>query len=209
MYIPAKFKQENIEDLISIMRQYPFATLVANSYDGIEVTHLPVLLEKVNDELVLKAHVAKANKIWRQVESGSEVLVIFNGPNCYISPNHYPTKAENGKAVPTWNYVVVHAKGSISYSHDTEWIYSVIDKLTTEHESTLDNPWSITDAPEEFIDKMLPAVVGLEIIINSISGQWKLSQNQPEVNKQGVISGLNAHGDHASTTMAAMISAQL
>ena len=209
MYIPAKFKQDNIEDLVSIMQQYPFATLVANSYDGIEATHFPVLLEQINGELVLKAHVAKANKIWEKVESGSDVLVIFNGPNSYISPNYYPTKAENGRAVPTWNYVVVHAKGKVSYSHDPEWIYRVIDKLTTEHELNLDTPWSISDAPETFIDKMLPAIVGLEIKINSIVGQWKLSQNQPEVNKHGVISGLDALGDHTSTTMAAMVRNQL
>ncbi|TXM07436.1 FMN-binding negative transcriptional regulator [Vibrio parahaemolyticus] len=209
MYIPAKFKQKNIEELVAIMQQYPFATLVANSSDGIEVTHLPVLLEQSDGELVLKAHVAKANKIWEKVESDSDIIVIFNGPNCYISPNYYPTKAENGKAVPTWNYVVVHAKGKVSYSHNSEWIYSVIDKLTTEHESTLDNPWSVADAPEGFIDKMLPAIVGLEIKISSITGKWKLSQNQPEVNKQGVIRGLDALGDDTSTTMAAMVRDQL
>ena len=132
------------------------------------------------------------------VKEGSEILLIFNGPNCYISPNYYPTKKETGKAVPTWNYVVVHVKGRISFIHDEKWVYSMIDSLTSIHESNQDIPWSMADAPETFIKKMLPAIVGIEISIDSIEGQWKLSQNQPQANKLGVVKGLEPHKSDVS-----------
>ncbi|MCJ2376422.1 FMN-binding negative transcriptional regulator [Vibrio sp. ZSDZ34] len=209
MHIPAKFKQDDVEELISVIQQYPFATLVSNSVDGLDAMHLPFLLDRVGDELVLKGHIAKANPLWKKVNSGADVLVIFNCPNCYISPNHYPTKAQNGKAVPTWNYVVVHVQGKVSYSHDPEWIYKVIDNLTTIHEAGSDTPWSIEDAPAKFIEKMLPAVVGVEIEVTSIVGQWKLSQNQPSVNKQGVFDSLIAMDDSNSQGVAVMVRAHL
>ncbi|KOO04475.1 FMN-binding negative transcriptional regulator [Vibrio nereis] len=208
MYIPRKFRQENIEQLVALMQQYPFATLVTHSNEGIDATHLPVMFKQVGERFVLKAHIAKANSLWKEVLSGSEVLVIFNGPNCYISPNHYPTKAEHGKAVPTWNYAVAHVKGTISFIHDPDWIHTAIEELTAEHESQSMKPWSMSDAPDEFIQKLLLAVVGVEIEISSITGQWKLSQNQPDVNKQGVIEGLSSLGDPASQSVASMVREQ-
>tara|TARA_R110001592_G_scaffold363017_1_gene679318 strand:- start:1657 stop:2274 length:618 start_codon:yes stop_codon:yes gene_type:complete len=193
MHIPSKFKQKDESQLKDIICEYPFATLITQSESGMEATHFPVILNSVDGTDVIHAHIAKANKIWETVKEGSEILLIFNGPNCYISPNYYPTKKESGKAVPTWNYVVVHVKGQISFVHDKEWIYNMIDSLTNIHESNQEIPWSISDAPEAFINKMLPAIVGIEISIDSIEGQWKLSQNQPEVNKSGVVKGLDKH----------------
>ncbi|HCE1838700.1 FMN-binding negative transcriptional regulator [Vibrio parahaemolyticus] len=209
MFIPRKFRQEKIEELLAVIQKYSFATLVAYSDNGMEATHLPVLLESVGETLILKAHIAKANPLWKKVQNGSDVLVIFNGPNCYISPNHYPTKAEHGRAVPTWNYVVVHVKGSISFVTDPDWVYSVIDGLTTKHEAGSSNSWSISDAPKEYIQKMLPAIVGVEIEVNSLEGQWKLSQNQPELNQQGVINGLSSLNEPASQAVASMVRAQV
>ena len=196
MHIPQKFKQEEETQLKNVIREYPFATLITHSKSGIEVNHLPVILTKVNGKDVIQAHIAKVNKVWESVENGTEVLIIFNGPNCYISPNYYPTKKESGKAVPTWNYVVVHVKGNISFIHDQQWVYNMINTLTNEHESNQATPWSITDAPETYINKMLPAIVGIEISIDSIEGQWKLSQNQPEINKFGVVKGLFEKGEN-------------
>ncbi|GEA59351.1 FMN-binding negative transcriptional regulator [Vibrio comitans] len=208
MYIPNKFRQENIEQLLGVVEQYPFATLTAQSEDGIEAVHLPLMLEQVDDKLLLKGHIAKANPLWKKVHSGSNVLVIFHGPNCYISPNHYPTKLENGRAVPTWNYVVVHAKGAISFIKDVDWIYSMIDQLTAQHEVNSPYPWSISDAPDGFIEKMLPAIVGIEIKLRAIEGQWKLSQNQPEVNQQGVVNGLSALNEPSALEVASWVRAQ-
>ena len=209
MHIPHKFKQDEENQLIAIMREYPFATLVTHSESGIEATHLPVIFNRADGKNIIQAHIAKANKIWKSVKEGSEILLIFNGPNCYISPNYYPTKKESGKAVPTWNYVVVHVKGTISFIHDEKWIYNMIDSLTKEHESKQDIPWSISDAPDTFINKMLPAIVGIELNINSIEGQWKLSQNQPEVNKFGVIQGLLEKGHTPELKVSGLVKEQI
>ena len=193
MHIPSKFKQSEESQLKRIIREYPFATLITHSESGLEATHLPVILNCVEGIDVIQAHMAKANKLWLSIKENSEILLIFNGPNCYISPNYYPTKKESGKAVPTWNYVVVHVKGRVSFIHDEKWLYNLIDSLTSIHESSQETPWSIADAPDTYIKKMLPAIVGIEVSIDSIEGQWKLSQNQPEINKVGVVKGLEAH----------------
>lgn len=208
MHIPSKFKQTEENQLKAVIEQYPFATLVVHSSSGVEATHFPVILADKNGEEVIQAHIAKANKIWQSVANGTEVLLIFNGPNCYISPNYYPTKKATGKAVPTWNYVAVHVKGKISFIHDNKWIYTMINSLTTKHESDQPIPWSMSDAPESYINKMLPAIVGIEISIDAIEGQFKLSQNQPEVNKNGVVNGLAATGD-ANASSVAMLVAQV
>jgi len=207
MFIPRKFKQENTEDLVELMKKYPFATLITQSEAGIEATHLPMIVEKRSEKFYLKAHIAKANPLWKSVKNGSDVLVTFNGPNCYISPNNYPTKKETGRAVPTWNYVVVHVKGEISFINDPEWIYNAIETLTTIHESQQLEPWSILDAPHEYIQKMLPAIMGIEVEVTSITGQWKLSQNQPEVNQRGVVDALSESTDSSIMEVASMINA--
>lgn len=206
MHIPSKFNKDNTEELIALMREYPFATLVTHTLEnGIDAHHIPVSVLEVDKRLCIRAHVSIANPVWKAIPDGSNVLVIFNGPNCYISPNHYPTKKETGKAVPTWNYVVVHAKGKLSFIQNEEWIRQAIDTLTSEHESTQSEPWSISDAPEPYIQKMLQAVVGLEIEVESIEGQWKLSQNQPELNQHGVIAGLSKNQNTHSESIAEMI----
>lgn len=209
MHIPKQFKQENDTELLELMREYPFATLITHSTSGIEANHLPISLSWQEDKLYLHAHIAKVNSLWQSVAESSEVLVVFNGPNGYISPNHYPTKQQTGKAVPTWNYVAVHVKGSISFIHDAAWIYQALESLTDEHESELDNPWAMSDAPAPYIDKMLPAIVGIEIAVTSITGQWKLSQNQPTVNQIGVVEGLSASDKQNDKTVAAMVRKQL
>jgi len=209
MFIPRTFKQDNIEDLLQLMAQYPFATLITLSETGIDATHLPMFVVKEADKYHLKAHIAKANPLWKSVKNGSDVLVTFHGPNCYISPNHYPTKKQTGKAVPTWNYVVVQVKGTISFIHDSEWIYNAIETLTNIHESAQLQPWSISDAPDEYIQKMIPAIVGIEIEVTSITGQWKLSQNQPQVNQYGVVEGLSQSTDSNIVNIASMINKNL
>ena len=199
MHIPKKFQQNDDQKLKAMMREYPFATLITHSELGMEATHLPVVIANTEGKDSIHGHIAKVNNIWQSTKDGSDVLLIFNGPNCYISPNYYPTKKESGKAVPTWNYVAVHVRGKISFIHDEQWIYNMIDALTTEHEYDQKTPWSMSDAPENYIKKMLPAIVGIEITIDSIEGQWKLSQNQPDINKMGILQGLaNNHNTHQS-----------
>lgn len=209
MHTPIKFQQNEDSQLKSIIREYPFATLITYSESGIEATHLPVTLIDMGEKSIIQAHIARANKLWKSVKEGSEILLIFNGPNCYVSPNYYPTKKESGKAVPTWNYVVVHVKGVISFIHDEKWIYNMIDSLTKEHEAKQDVPWSMSDAPDTYINKMLPAIVGIEIVIDSFEGQWKLSQNQPEVNQVGVIQGLLEKGQACDRKVSELVKAQI
>ena len=207
MHIPKQFQQNDIARLEGLIRDYPFATLITCSDSGIDANHLPVLLTEVRGKKVLQSHIAKANPLWNEVADKAEVLVIINGPNCYISPNHYPTKKETGRAVPTWNYVVVHVKGVMSYRHDKDWLMSMMDRLTHQHESAQDTPWSINDAPQNYIHKMLSAIVGLEIEITSMTAQWKLSQNQPEKNKLGVIAGLSSEREGQYRAIAELVKA--
>lgn len=209
MHIPDKFKQTEEEQLKELIREYPFSTLITHSESGIEANHLPVTLTNIDGKDVIHAHIAKANALWKSVQNGAEILLIFNGPNCYVSPNYYPTKKASGKAVPTWNYVTVHVKGSISFIHDESWIYSILDTLTSEHESNQEEPWSIKDAPETYIKKMLSAIVGIEITIDSILGKWKLSQNQPDINKLGVIKGLLVKGETNEIQVSGLVKKQL
>lgn len=195
MHIPKKFQQDDDDALLALMRSHPFATLITQGASGIEANHLPISLAWQEDVLYLHAHIAKANPLWQSVTELSDVLVVFHGPNTYISPNHYPTKQHTGKAVPTWNYIAVQVKGRISFIHDTQWIYQALETLTAEHESQYVQPWTMSDAPASYIDKMLPAIVGIQIKVTAITGQWKLSQNQPAVNQQGVMAGLSASND--------------
>jgi len=190
MFIPKKFQQIDPHALNDIILQYSFATLITHSDIGLEANHIPFYLTHSGGKTLLQGHIAKTNPLWKNVKNKADVLVVFNGPNCYISPNYYPTKQETNKAVPTWNYVTVHVKGIMSYIHDKEWNLNMINNLTDQHEAKQTIPWSVSEAPDEYIKKMLSAIVGIEIDVSSITGQWKVSQNQSTRNKQGVISSL-------------------
>lgn len=202
MYIPRKFKQDDESQLIELISSYPFAILVCNSLSGFEATHIPLYLVEIPEgNQVLKGHIAKANTLWKIVEKQSSVLVIFQGPQSYISPNYYPTKKEHGKAVPTWNYVSVHIKGEISFINDAEWKLEMLTYLSDKLEVEEASPWKVSDAPKDYIEKQLGGIVGIEITVNSLEGQWKLSQNQPANNQTGVIEGLSESSRFNASTM--------
>ncbi len=205
MHIPKKFQQNDSEQLNDIIQQYPFGSLVTHSDAGIEANHIPFVLNQSHGKDSLQGHIAKVNPLWENINDNDEVLVIFHGPNCYVSPNYYPTKKETGKAVPTWNYIVVHVRGTISFKRDDQWNLEMINQLTAQHEIEQSIPWSTADAPESYIQKMLPAIVGIEIEISSIKGQWKLSQNQPEVNQTGVVEGLSKVDEANSQKIAELV----
>lgn len=205
MHIPKIFQQDDPLLLQEIMVKYPFASLITYSEDGVEVNHLPMYFDKSGDNAVLQGHIAKANPLWKMLNEHLDVLVVFNGPNSYISPNYYPTKQLNGKAVPTWNYIAVHVRGEVKARFDDHFKLQMLNNLTFQHEQFQDKPWSIYDAPSEYINRMLPAIVGIEIQIKSMTGQWKVSQNQPEINKQGIISGLSKVQSDNSVEMATLV----
>jgi len=185
MYIPDHFREDRPEVLRDAVRHIGFATLVT---EGLEANHLPMLLEGN----VLRGHVARANPVWKKGDG--DALAVFLGPHAYISPNWYPSKAETGKAVPTWNYIAVHARGRMRWIDDAEWLRAHGGELSATHEAGRDVPWMISDAPAGYIDSMLRGIVGFELSIQMLEGKWKLSQNRDEADRAGTREGLRRDG---------------
>lgn len=194
MYSPQVFREDNLEVLHALMRAHPLATLVTAGSGGIKATLIPFSVVPDGGNGILRAHLAKANDQVADLGEGKDVLVIFQGPEAYITPSWYATKAEHGKVVPTWNYVVVHARGVPRVTGDHEWLRSQIDELTKAHEGPRASPWEVGDAPEKFIAAQLNGIMGIEIPITTIEGKWKVSQNRSEADRQGVCAGLLREG---------------
>ena len=209
MYLPAHFEESRSEVLHALMRAHPFATLMTQDSDGLEANHLPLHFTAETGPCgTLQGHVARANPLWRQA-ADQEVLVIFHGPQAYVTPSWYPTKREHGKAVPTWNYAVVHVRGRLRVIDDPVWLRQQLDTLVASHEAGFAEPWLIDDAPPGYIDTMLAAIVGIEITITRLSGKWKTSQNQPQANRAGVADGLRCQGTADALLMAELVAGTL
>lgn len=190
MYLPKHFAETDVGVMHDLMRAFPLATLVSHGPDGLSANHIPLQLDTTaGPNGTLRGHIARANPLAKAAVDG-EILVIFRGPEIYISPANYATKAEHGKVVPTWNYTAVHAYGRLRLIDDPAWIFAQISALTATHESRLPQPWAVSDAPADYIDKMLGAIVGIEITIERLIGKWKVSQNQPAVNQESLIAAL-------------------
>ena len=202
MYIPGSFAETRIEVLQGLIRDYPFATVVANAADGLVANHLP--FEWVDG--ALHGHVARGNELARL--DGAEVLAIFQGPDGYISPNWYPTKQETHREVPTWNYAVAHVHGRLKVIKDAAWLRRLLERLTDRHEAAEPRPWHISDAPDDHIEKSLRAIVGLEITVERIEGKFKLNQNHPERNRLGAIAGLRRRDGDGDAELAALMALQ-
>ena len=186
MYTPKHFEEPRIEVMHELMRARPLATLVTLTPGGIDANHIPLhLIDQPAPFGTLRGHVARANTMWRDFSKDTEVLAIFHGPDSYITPSWYATKQETGKVVPTWNYAVVHAHGTLRIFDDAGWVRAQLEALTDHHEAGLDHPWSVADAPHDYIENLLAAIVGFEIVITRLSGKWKVSQNQPAQNQSG------------------------
>lgn len=206
MYIPKQFDEPRVDVLHQLIRSRPFASLVTLSSNGLNANHIPLhLSEQPGPFGTLRGHVARANPIWNDIAKDVEALAIFHGPSAYITPSWYPTKAETGKVVPTWNYVVAHAYGTLRVIDDAAWLRDHLESLTAHNEAAFAEPWRLADAPSDFIEKMMGGVVGIEIVITRLSGKWKTSQNQPIENQAGVIQGLRASGSEETLEMAALV----
>ncbi len=206
MYIPSHFEETRSEVLHDLIRTHPLATLVTMSSGGITANHIPLHLSIEPDgKSILRGHVARANPVWNDLTEVTEALAVFQGPNTYISPSWYPGKREHGKVVPTWNYTAVHAYGRLCAIDDPAWLRRQLESLTAEHEAAFDTPWTIADAPPDFIDRMLSAIVGIEIAVTRLSGKWKTSQNQSAANREGVILGLQGIGSDDAIDMATLV----
>jgi transcriptional regulator len=203
MYLPKHFEVSDPSVLRNLMRDHPFATVVVADASGLSADHIPLLV--MGDDVSgwkLAGHVARANPLWKKAEAGIDCLVIFHGPQHYISPNWYATKKEHGKVVPTWNYEVVHVQGCLRAMDDVVWLREFLQRLTETHEADQPKPWQVEDAPEEYLQRMLQAVVGIEIEIVTLTGKAKLSQNQPESNQESLIAALRSKGSEALEQMA-------
>lgn len=212
MYTPKHFEETRPEAMRELIGAHPLATVVTMTARGLDANLIPLLFRPDGSALgTLIGHVARANPMWKDYRPEVEVLAIFQGPEAYITPAWYPTKAETGKAVPTWNYAVVHARGTMRAIEDRTWLRAQIEALTAHMETPRAElsgavPWAPADAPADYIETMLGAIVGIEIAIGDLSGKWKVSQNQPARNQDGVIAGLMATaGDTAAEAMAKLI----
>ncbi|WP_308364802.1 MULTISPECIES: FMN-binding negative transcriptional regulator [unclassified Microbulbifer] len=206
MYIPSSFRQEDMAALHQLMRDRPLATLVTSSPDGPNANHIPLqLVAEPGSRGVLRGHIARANPLAREAEEPLQALAIFCGPDSYISPSWYPEKVEHGKVVPTWNYVAVHARGSLRIVEEPHWLREQLEGLTGQKEAGAPSPWSVADAPEDFIEKLSAAIVGIELSIDTLEGKWKVSQNQRRATREGVAGGLRERAGDGDGDMAALV----
>ncbi|ASG23202.1 FMN-binding negative transcriptional regulator [Nitrospirillum viridazoti] len=196
MYRPTHFKEDRLPVLHQAMTAIGLANLVTVGADGIpQASPLPLLLRADEGPYgTLYGHVAKANPQWRETPAGSPALAIFMGPDAYITPSWYATKAETGKVVPTWNYATIHARGPITFFEDADALLDLVGGLTDRHEGSRTAPWTVADAPADFIQAQLRGIVGFRLMLTSIEGKWKMSQNRPAADRDGTANGLARDG---------------
>jgi transcriptional regulator len=210
MYLPKHFEEPRLEVLHALMRARPLATVVTLTASGLNANHIPLLLlDEPAPYGTLRGHVARANPMGRDLVSDVETLVVFQGPDHYITPSWYATKHEDGKVVPTWNYAVVHACGTLRVVDDPAWLWAQMEALTDHSEAMFAEPWAVSDAPREYVEARMAATVGIELVITRLIGKWKTSQNQPARNQAGVVAGLRARGDNEAAEMAALVAARM
>jgi transcriptional regulator len=206
MYLPKHFEETRVPLLHGLIRTYPLGALVMPGPDGLDANHIPFEIDPEPGPFgTLRGHIARANPLWREHSANAAALVIFQGPDTYVSPSWYATKTDTGKVVPTWNYAVVHAHGAVRFIDDRTWLRGFVEKLTNRHESPRREPWSITDAPPDYIESHLGAIIGLEIPIARLVGKWKVSQNRPDADREGAAEGLSREGGPAGDAMARLI----
>ena len=192
MYLPKHFEQPDRDALTALVRERPLATLVVATPDGPTADLIPLEFDAAaGAHGTLRGHVARANPLWRN--AGAQALAIFTGPDAYVSPNWYPSKREHGKVVPTWNYTMVQGRGTLRAVDDAAWLRAFVGQLTQRHEASQPQPWQVSDAPEDFVQQILRAIVGIEIeLVSPLTGKWKVSQNRSAADREGIVQGMAA-----------------
>jgi transcriptional regulator len=209
MYQPDDFHVEDVSEMHALMRARPFATLVSSGSAGLYASHLPTVLKDEGPCGVIECHLARPNPHWKDLAEGNEALMIFQGPEGYITPNWYPSKAQHGKAVPTWNFAVVHAYGRPEVMKDKDWLLQHVTELTAQQESSEAEPWAPSDAPATYIDVMLRGIVGFRFAITRLEGKWKMSQNREVQDRLGVVKGLSARATGDDLEIAEVVSRRI
>lgn len=210
MYTPAHFAETRLDVMHALIAAHPLGTLVTLTSAGLDANHIPFEIDPAPSAAAphgtLRAHVARANPVWQDFSRDVDVLVVFQGPQAYITPTWYvETKPAGGKVVPTWNYCVVHAHGPLIVRDDPAWLRGQLERLVHRHESTQPAPWHLADAPADFIEKQIAAIVGIEIPITRLSGKWKVSQNRSPADRAGVATGLRASRAADAAAMADLV----
>lgn len=206
MYVPSQFRENRVPILHETIRRVALGALVTYGSEGIEASHVPMLVDPDPAPYgTLVGHVARANPQWRRTMSEVLALAMFVGPETYITPAWYATKRATGKVVPTWNYVAVHAYGALTWFEDAERLRKLVTRLTETHEAPREAPWAVSDAPEDFVQAMLKAIVGFELPIQRLEGKWKMSQNRPAEDRAGVLDGLSREGGPMEAEVAEQI----
>jgi transcriptional regulator len=200
MYQPSHFRQDDPAALQALIEAHPLGTWVTQQDGGFTADHVPFLFDA--SRRVLLGHVARANPVW---QAAGASLVVFHGPQAYVSPSWYPSKHAHGKAVPTWNYAVVHVHGRARAIEDRGELLALVTRLTQAHEQGQAVPWSVSDAPADYIDQLLGAIVGIEIAIERIEGKWKMSQNRPAADRLGVAAGLQQRSGEEAQAVAGLV----
>jgi transcriptional regulator len=209
MFVPDHFKLGGVAEQHALMRAYPFATLITTSDAGYEVTHLPTVLKAEGELGLVECHVSRANPHWRAIATGGRGLLIYAGPQAYITPNWYPSKAAHGKAVPTWNYAVVHAHGTAQIVDDRDWLVRHVSELTDQQEAGSAEPWATSDAPGNFIEVLSRGIVGMRFAIDRLEGKAKMSQNRELPDREGVVTGLHARGAEGDAKVADLVAVEV
>jgi|SRR5271166_1181223 len=206
MYEPPLHREDDLTKQHDLIRARPLGLLISCGRHGLIANAIPFLVDPAASKLgTLRAHMARANGQWRDLVKAPEALVVFQGADHYVTPSWYATKRETGKVVPTWNYVMVQARGRARVMDDDAWLARQIESLTKAREASREHPWAVGDAPADFVAMQRKAIIGVEIEIADIRGKWKTSQNRNAADRAGVVDGLNALGDEAALEMAAIV----
>ncbi|HMH13878.1 MAG TPA: FMN-binding negative transcriptional regulator [Edaphobacter sp.] len=206
MYIPKAFEENRLPVLHDLIEAQPFASLITMGSSGLFASHLPMVLDRqAGTNGILRGHLSRANRQWRELSPEIEALAIFSGPQHYITPNWYPEKQDTGKVVPTWNYAVVHAYGNLKIIEDTTWLLQHLQTLTGIHEAASPTPWQVSDAPHDYIESQIKGIIGLEFSIGRLEGKWKVSQNRSERDRIGVSDGLERLDTDESLAMKLLV----
>ncbi len=203
---PPIFSEDRVEVMHELMRVHPFATVVSAALGPLSADHVPLVLhDDEGPRGLLRGHIAVSNPLFRETEGPIDVLTLFQGPQTYVTPSWYASKKEHGKVVPTWNYVVVHARGQLRFKRETAWVLRHLNDLTAQHESHRPEPWAVSDAPDDFIARQLRGLVGFEIEIEDLQGTWKVSQNKAVSDWTGVRDGLEGSDDADAHSIGALV----
>lgn len=209
MYVPASFKMTEPSDVLALMKANPFAALISHDAEGLTATHLPMVARQDGEKLVVECHIARANPHWKRLAANpdADAMMIFTGPDAYIRPGWYPSKAEGGKAVPTWNYAIVHAYGRAEIIEDGAWLLRHVTELSAQQESPYELPWKTSDAPEQYVAAMIRGIVGVRVSVSRVDAKAKMGQNRETRDRLGAADGLAVRAQRFDLAVSGMMRA--